>query len=661
MASPAASRSRRRFHALGILAGLTLSSVFACSGDTIERGQIMLSLQTDLALPKDVSRIRIQVLRGDGAVRFDATYNVGGGPEDSRIPATLGIVGDEAGETVEIRVIGFKGSEARTLNKTVTTMPTTRTALLRMPIQWLCDGAVTELDGDTYESTCEPVDGVEHACLAGSCVPVEVDSESLPDYAPGAVFGGGNGQQGSGKCFPTQDCMDGSKGFDVMPDMSDCSVEVPADDEEPINVAVKTGKTGGGACKGDECYVPLDRDDDFGWRETTKSAPGVRKVKLPSAVCERIKDGRAMGVRASRSCETKTAEIPTCGPWSSVSGNGALDGGVEGDASRPDASPVDTMCRGFIPGQDLGELTGNPKLDPFLQASGDLKRRAEELKADTVAACLAILGALGRPGSVDNPPTDEELTEVCIYDLALRVREGYCLTGPGQDECEADCGCSGGLEERCSEVAGVCDGACFGDCHSAEPVPCDSFCDGICKGECSGECQNPEAPGGCGACNGTCSGTCDGVCSGTTTCEGVCVGYVTSCDTWENPSCTSALDPEACTDVFCSAICAFRAELEAECSRASAIVSDPGSASEDALMAVQMSAAPLNDVLLEGDQLILAASHLSLTAQEVAQEATLDLDLVGCYSTGVTTLTEAINTLVTAINGAEYALGAGAD
>ncbi len=111
MASLAPSSPRPRLRALGLLAGLTLSSVFACSGDTIERGQIMLSLQTDLALPKDVSRLRIQVLRGDGAVRFDTTYNVGDGADDSKIPATLGIVGDGSGETAEIRVIGFRAAK----------------------------------------------------------------------------------------------------------------------------------------------------------------------------------------------------------------------------------------------------------------------------------------------------------------------------------------------------------------------------------------------------------------------------------------------------------------------------------------------------------------------------------------------------------------------
>ncbi len=305
--------------------------------------------------------------------------------------------------------------------------------------------------------------------MAGECVPVDVDSEALPAYTPGAVFGGGNGQQSSGKCFPTEDCMDAEKGFDVTPDMEDCSVEVPADEDEPINIAVKTGTKGGGVCKGSDCLVPLDRDDDFGWKEAPKTSSGMRKVGLPPAVCARIMDGRATGVRASRACETKTAEIPTCGPWSSVSGEGAGGSGSGGNGSGGGSggsggSGDPYMCPGFIPGQDLGDLTGDPELDAFLQASSDLKRRAEELKGNTVAACMAILNALGQPSSVGNPPTDEEVTTLCTtardalgaqggYDLSLVVREGFCLSAPGQVECEADCGCpSTGFEERCDEI-----------------------------------------------------------------------------------------------------------------------------------------------------------------------------------------------------------------
>ncbi len=177
-------------------------------------------------------------------------------------------------------------------------------------------------------------------------------------------------------------------------------------------------------------------------------------------------------------------------------------------------------------------------------------------------------------------------------------------------------------------------------------------------GTCDGTCSNPGAPGGCGECSGTCNGTCDGICS-STTCGGVCVGDVSACDNWEDQNCSGALAPDECTDLFCGSLCAFDAEIGAECSRAGAIVLDPGPASQQALSAVQMSAAPLNDVSLEGESLIDAASYLSLGVQEIAQEASQDPKQIGCYSAGVTAFSEAVTTLSSAVTGAEYALGAG--
>ncbi len=75
---------------------------------------------------------------------------------------------------------------------------------------------------------------------------------------------------------------------------------------------------------------------------------------------------------------------------------------------------------------------------------------------------------------------------------------------------------------------------------------------------------------------------------------------------------------------------------------------DPGTASQQGLSAVQMSAAPLNDVSLEGEKLIEAASYLSLGVQEIAQEAAQNPDLIGCYSAGVNAFSEAVTTLTKA-------------
>src|SRR5687768_7895966 len=140
----------------------------------------MLALQTDMELPKDVSSVRILVLV-NGAARFDRTYPVG--PDGAKIPATLAIVaGDDPSTPVEIKVLAFRGGDARTLNRTITTIPESRVALLRVPIEWLCDGFVTDTgdEADDYASSCEPDGDRERACAGGECRDVFVDVAELP-------------------------------------------------------------------------------------------------------------------------------------------------------------------------------------------------------------------------------------------------------------------------------------------------------------------------------------------------------------------------------------------------------------------------------------------------------------------------------------------------
>jgi probable HAF family extracellular repeat protein len=306
-----------RFRGRGVGTWLTAAlslALLACSADAEKaRGQLMLALQTDMQLPKDVSSVRILVLV-NGAPRFDRTYPVG--PEGAKIPATLAIVaGDDPSTPVEIKVLAFRDSEVRTLNRTITTIPESRIALLRVPIEWLCEGFVQDTsDDDEYASSCEPDGETERACSAGECRDVVVDSKQLPSFKPAHVFGGGTAD-GGGRCFPVQRCFD--DGFAVTPNAA-CRVELETDADAPLNFALIPA-SGDGACSDetDNCYVPLDRST-LGWEELDSPAAGRRVFALPPAVCARLDDGSVLRVRGTTACDTKTLATPPCGPGSSV-------------------------------------------------------------------------------------------------------------------------------------------------------------------------------------------------------------------------------------------------------------------------------------------------------------------------------------------------------
>ena len=78
----------------------------ACSRDPQPTGQLMLALQTDMALPKDVDQVTIQIL-SQGIVRFNHVYRADPSADDRiLIPATLGIVaGDNPNAPVTVRII----------------------------------------------------------------------------------------------------------------------------------------------------------------------------------------------------------------------------------------------------------------------------------------------------------------------------------------------------------------------------------------------------------------------------------------------------------------------------------------------------------------------------------------------------------------------------
>ncbi len=710
--------------ALGLASALAISGGFACS-DNLEPppSEIMIALQTDMSLPKDVSSIRIQVLE-NGSLRFDKEYIVG--PNGEKIPATLAIAGDP-GQPVEVRVIGLRASDARTLNKVITSIPDGRIALLRMPIQWLCEGNVRQIAPDTYDSTCEPQNGEEMSCVGGTCQRVHQMPQQLPDYAPSAVFGGGNGRTGNGNCFATEQCMD--DGFDVTPNMSDCTVDVAADDAQQLNFAVRS-RDGDGICSGSNCYVPLDKQDEYGWRDETSggtssgsdagtkedasttfpdggtdlpdsgtrldagaqdassgvdaaapapsgtggagalppplpglrpqqtSQAGMRHVKLPQGVCDRIGDGRALGLRATTRCEAKTADVPTCGPWSSVGSQGGVNPTEDGGTPTGE-------CPGFVPGQQVPPLTNDTAIDGYLQAVSDLYWNAEDQRTRTATACQNIAKMFGALViEFSNPPTDAEVTSACTQagnylksanatSATVGVLPGLCSANiNGQQACETACqsgtGCNEQLADmRCDQKVGPCPGSCFGDCYpqQATSIQCSGTCSGRCSGTCSGSCSQLGAGNQCnGLCTGTCTGTCDGVCAmAGGPCQGTCVedpesGYTAACDVGIQPlSCTVPLTPSTCIFDVCANVCAAQAANDQTCTQSFTTVLDTSTPSQ-VTEAINQNMGPLLDVTIQGQGLSLAASYLQAANESIS-------NLTDISSTGVACVSAAANTL----------------
>lgn len=286
-----------------LAAAMVAAGLGVSCADTKEpaKGQLMVALQTDMTLPKDVDSVRVEVL-SFGSVQFANTYQVGQGA--LLIPATLALIaGEDPARPVTIRVIALQQGKARMLREVVTTVPADRIASLRVPIQWLCDGSAVETSPGQYGSSCPE----GQTCIGGRCAAQQVEAQSLPTFDPAQIFGGGTGS-GDGACFDTEGCFGGASLVPV--DLLDCSVQQPPGDLR--NVALVTRDRQDGICDAKRCYVPLDRDDEVGFREANG------RLLLPSRVCELINAGKLEGVTVSTTCPTKTGALPPCGPWTSA-------------------------------------------------------------------------------------------------------------------------------------------------------------------------------------------------------------------------------------------------------------------------------------------------------------------------------------------------------
>lgn len=359
--------------------GLPLVLFLACSSKTEPQGQLMLSMQTDLSLPKDVNAVRIEVSTF-GRVNFAQDYEVG--PNGAKIPATLGIVaGSNKAAPVRVRIIAKLNGQARLLREAVTTVPATRLASLRLPLQYLSLGQVVSTGSGTVnngtvmpssvrtanlgtlDTSSTAIEGAEEWASScgegksadnGECVDITIDSETLPDYKESDVFGGGD-QSGNGTCFDTYECL--AEGQDAQVDLAACAFPF-VQGTTNVGLRVPGGAANPGICGDDpnaDCYVPLDAES--AWK-----VDGAN-VLLPKAVCTKLQAGAIRSVVYGSTCEAKTASIPTCGPWSGVNGKKSspdggtknqrdggslLEGGLDLDATLPidaniDAAPINEI------------------------------------------------------------------------------------------------------------------------------------------------------------------------------------------------------------------------------------------------------------------------------------------------------------------------------
>jgi hypothetical protein len=305
---------------------LALAYCAGCKAQPVS--EVVLAVQTDMSLPKDIDTVDIQV-SDEGVVKYTEHFTkLGSSDGQIHLPATLGLLQPtDPTDAVDVIVDGRTGGlngEVIVLNEIVTTVPTGRIVTLQMPLEFLCLGSGTLLNG-TPENTCP--DGL--TCVAGTCTDDKVPSSTLPDYGASDVLG-------DGSCFDGASCWTTPQVADL--DMTTCSLPP----EKDVNVALQT--EGVGICGPAGCFVTLDANSPNGWQ---LGAGG--RIDLPPAVCKQITMGLIVDVvttPVTTECGQKNTALPTCGPWSSAKHPPPAYVGplaIAGGQARPVAVAVDSL------------------------------------------------------------------------------------------------------------------------------------------------------------------------------------------------------------------------------------------------------------------------------------------------------------------------------
>lgn len=341
------------------LRGIFASALFAagaaalsCSKDE-PTGQLTIAIQTDLAMPKDLNYVRLEV-RNDGLPlgtenpyplhRNDYAINPAD-PPDLRvtIPATFAVYNTKgAAQPIAVRVTAGRDGQPRVLRDAITAVPSDRNAMLRMSLQWLSDGSAVPVPGATdprqANSSCPPL----QTSIAGECLDSRIELDRLPDFSPSAIYGGESAA--TGHAFDVLSCFAAPE--TVTTDAA-CSFALPAGvAPENLNVGLELPPGSDGVCNADHCVVPLDRQEAL-------TAPLdswfvlAGRIQLPRGVCTRAATFPSMKVVFSRACPAKTPSTPLCSPSSPVTDcsiHGPEDGGAH-EPAMATSSPILSLGR----------------------------------------------------------------------------------------------------------------------------------------------------------------------------------------------------------------------------------------------------------------------------------------------------------------------------
>lgn len=355
----------------------------------------MLAFSTDLSVPKDVTMVGLYITQAGNVLHF-FDYPVIEQPNGDyvvRFPSTFAVVSKGAASgPVRTQLVAYRRTSSGlvpfVLKETVTTVPTDRTALLRMPLLWMNQGNIANaaLGTQATQPSLQPAQYTLNALplsscpqnegmVDGACASVVVSEADLPDYRAEDVFGGGDSTGKDGTCFDVEGCFASTYPVSTVEDAEGCWVQGRVKDAARLNLALET-QDGAGVCfetsVGKRCLAVLDGQPEGKEPYAPYWRVSGDRLKLPRGVCRALREGGAKQMLATSTCNFKTAGLPVCGAWALplLSKDKPAAGGDTGNPIDP--GPVDAGPDAFGDAPDADLDGGNMVSDAGYDALAPL-------------------------------------------------------------------------------------------------------------------------------------------------------------------------------------------------------------------------------------------------------------------------------------------------
>ncbi|AUX36412.1 MULTISPECIES: hypothetical protein [Sorangium] len=310
--------------------------VAAGASSCLAPGELIIDISTDLAIPKDIDRLDVEIKSGVETVHHEL-YLLDPAEEGSlRLPATIGVL-PPSGEhrNVQIHVKALKGEELRVrLDPVVRQVRDNLVTRAHIDVSILC-----------YEDTsdkCDPEKKNNKTCNGyGECVPMSADEPVLAQeiYPNDGLF--------LDDCLAPAKCFQQAKFAPVYLFENECRVKLNKEigaTIHDINLAFLT--RGQGFCPSDLCYIPMDAEIVVRVNDDDEDDDGRNddSVTLKFGVCRQVMSGELLGIvqaPVTEQCPRKTRAVNSTAPWSSVT---ACSVPVQTVASSPwiETNPLDS-------------------------------------------------------------------------------------------------------------------------------------------------------------------------------------------------------------------------------------------------------------------------------------------------------------------------------